>query len=157
MSLRIERFAERHVSAAAELERQCFSAPWSEDALREELDNEHALFLAAVDDQSGETLGYIGCHVILDEGYIANVAVPQGARRMGVGSALVQALLEAAAQRGAAFVTLEVRVSNAPAIGLYRKWGFAPVGTRKGFYDKPKEDALLMTVDLTQKKGTQQE
>lgn len=157
MSLCIERFAERHVSAAAELERQCFSAPWSEDALREELDNEHALFLAAVEEQSGETVGYIGCHVILDEGYIANVAVSQRARRAGVGSALVQALLERAAQRGAVLVTLEVRASNAPAIGLYQKWGFVPVGTRRGFYDKPKEDALLMTVDLTQKKGIQQE
>lgn len=157
MSLRIERFAARHVAAAAEMERQSFSAPWSEQALREELDNKHALFLAAVEEQSGETVGYIGCHVILDEGYIANVAVSPSARRMGVGSALVQALLEQAMQRGASFVTLEVRASNAAAIALYQKYGFAPAGIRTGFYDKPKEDARLMTVYLTQEKGTQQE
>lgn len=156
MSLCIESFAKRHVAKAAQLERQCFSAPWSEQALREELDNEHALFLAAVDETSGETVGYIGCHVILDEGYIANVAVSPAMRKQGVGSALVCALLERAQQRGASFVTLEVRASNTPAIQLYQKWGFVSVGTRKGFYDKPKEDALLMTVDLTEKKGTQQ-
>ena len=144
MSIRIEQFAERHIADAARLERECFAAPWSEQALREELDNPNALFLAAVD--GTETVGYLGCHLILDEGYIANVAVSPVRRKEGIGSALVGALVEQAEQQGASFLTLEVRVSNQPAIALYQKFGFRPVGTRRGFYDKPKEDALLMTL-----------
>ena len=69
MRVRLEQFDARHVSGAAQLERACFSAPWTEDALREELDNPNALFLAAVDTETGETAGYLGCHLILDEGH----------------------------------------------------------------------------------------
>lgn len=151
MELRIERLAERHIAGAAELERQCFAAPWTEDALREELDNENAVFLAAESD-SGDTVGYLGCHLILDEAYIANVAVSPDVRREGIGGRLVGALLDILRERNAAFVTLEVRVSNQPAIALYTKFGFKPVGTRRGFYDRPKEDALLMTAELSPSK-----
>ncbi len=151
MELCIERFAEPHVAGAAELERLCFAAPWTEQALREEIDNEHAVFLAAVD-ETGKTVGYLGCHLILDEAYIANVAVSPELRGAGIGSRLVAALMERLKEQQASFVTLEVRVSNEAAIGLYTKFGFVPVGIRKGFYDKPKEDALLMTADLTEQK-----
>lgn len=150
MSIQIERFAPRHVAGAAQLERECFAAPWSEAALREELDNPNALFLAAVDND--ETVGYLGCHLILDEGYIANVAVSPKRRREGIGGMLVGALIEQAKCEGAAFLTLEVRVSNQPAIALYHTYGFRPVGTRRGFYDTPKEDALLMTLSFEEGK-----
>lgn len=153
MSIEIQPFSAAHTAEAAELERQCFAAPWSEAALREELDNPNALFLAAVDTDTDETVGYLGCHLILDEGYIANVAVSQRHRRRGIGRQLVQALIERASANGASFLTLEVRVSNASAIALYRGCGFHPVGTRPNFYEKPREDALLMTrmLDKSQK------
>lgn len=143
-------FAAEHLSAIAEIERACFSDPWTEDGLREELDNSCARFLTAVD-ENGAVAGYIGCHTVLDEGYIANVAVAPAFRRRGIGRRLVQELLAQSADL--AFVTLEVRASNAPAIALYTGCGFAPVGTRRKFYSHPTEDALLMTAHL--KEGLQ--
>lgn len=138
---------ERHIAALAEIERQCFSAPWSEKALSEELNSDKSLFLVA---EEGDTvLGYVGCQTVLDEGYITNVAVHPAARRRGVARMLLQSLQETALQRGLTFVTLEVRVSNAAAIALYENAGYVPVGTRKGFYQNPKEDALLMTLFLS--------
>lgn len=130
---------EQHVAAIAELERQCFSEPWSESALREELGR--GLFLAAVE---GDTvLGYVGCQTVLDEGYITNVAVLPAYRRRGVAEGLLTGLLGRAA--GLSFVTLEVRASNAAACALYEKLGFQRVGIRRGFYRVPTEDAVLMT------------
>ncbi|MCD8356875.1 MAG: ribosomal protein S18-alanine N-acetyltransferase [Clostridia bacterium] len=138
-------FAEAHVKAIAEIEQVCFPDPWTEQGLREELDNGCARFLTAVD-QDGTIAGYIGCHTVLDEGYIANVAVSPAYRRQGIGRRLVQTLLEQS--QDLSFVTLEVRVSNEPAIALYQGCGFQPVGIRKKFYSHPTEDALLMTVTL---------
>lgn len=143
--IRIVPFAAEHVGAVAEIERACFADPWTEGGLREELDNCCARFLTAVDG-SGAVAGYIGCHTVLDEGYIANVAVAPAFRRRGIGRRLVRALL--AQSSDLAFVTLEVRASNAPAIALYTGCGFAPVGTRRKFYSHPTEDALLMTVHI---------
>lgn len=140
--IQIVPFAEQHVADIAKLEQLCFADPWTEDGLREELDNICARFLTAVD-ETGTVAGYIGCHTVLDEGYIANVAVSPDFRRQGIGKKLVQALL--AQSTDLSFVTLEVRVSNDPAIRLYTGCGFQPAGTRKKFYSHPTEDALLMT------------
>lgn len=129
----------RHIADIAALERQCFAEPWSEAALREELGR--GIFLAAVED--GTAVGYAGCQIVLDEGYITNVAVSPAFRRRGVAERLLTELLERA--RELAFVTLEVRASNAAAVALYEKLGFARVGVRRGFYRQPTEDALLMT------------
>lgn len=131
--------AEEHLTAVAALERCCFADPWSEDALREELHNPPAHFSVALCD--GEVAGYLGCHHIVDEAFITNVAVFPAFRRRGVGRALVQA-----AQRDAAAMTrltLEVRVSNRAAISLYRSLGFAEEGVRPRFYAHPTEDAAL--------------
>lgn len=138
----ITAFAQEHVPAIAEIETQCFADPWTEDGLREELTNDCARFLTAVE-ENGTVTGYIGCHTILDEGYITNVAVSPAFRRRGIAKQLVQVLQEKS--EDLSFITLEVRVSNAPAIALYEQCGFAPVGTRKKFYSHPTEDALLMT------------
>ena len=140
--IRIVPFGAQHVAAVAELEQVCFADPWTEDGLKEELDNACARFLTAVD-ETGAVAGYIGCHTVLDEGYIANVAVSPDFRRQGIGKKLVQALL--AQSTDLSFVTLEVRVSNDPAIRLYTGCGVQPVGTRKKVYSHPTEDALLMT------------
>ncbi|MDO4269982.1 MAG: ribosomal protein S18-alanine N-acetyltransferase [Eubacteriales bacterium] len=135
---------ERHIAPLAAIERACFHAPWSEEALREELGK--GIFLVA--EREGAAVGYIGCQTVLDEGYVTNVAVSPGWRRQGVGRALVRAFASHAKARGLAFVTLEARVSNAPAIALYRGEGFVPVGIRRGFYTSPAEDAVLMTLFL---------
>ena len=139
---------EAHLAAIAELERQCFSAPWSEDALREELGNDCACFLTAEDEESGAVCGYIGCHIVLDEGYIANVAVSPDCRRQGIGTKLVREMIRQARVRGLAFLTLEARESNAPAIALYESCGFVRVGVRKKYYTSPTESAVLMTLEF---------
>lgn len=136
--------AERHLAALAEIEKACFHAPWSENMLREELGK--GIFLVA--ERDGQAVGYAGCQTVLDEGYITNVAVSPGARRQGVGRALVAALAAQARAQGLAFVTLEVRASNAPAIALYEGAGFIRAGVRKSFYTAPAEDAVLMTLHL---------
>ena len=132
-----------HLEGIAELERTCFSHPWSVDMLAEELYNETASFLVA-EGEDGSVLGYAGLHVVLDEGYIDNVAVDPAYRRQGIADALIDTFVRFGAAK-LAFLTLEVRAGNAPAIALYEKHGFYEVGRRKDYYDDPKEDAILMT------------
>lgn len=135
---------ERHLDTLAEIEKACFHAPWSADMLREELGK--GIFLVA--EQDGAAVGYVGCQTVLDEGYITNVAVSPDCRRQGIGRALIAELTERAKRAGLAFVTLEARESNAPAITLYEGAGFRRVGVRKNFYTAPAEDAVLMTLFL---------
>ena len=128
-----------------ELEKRCFSLPWTWEMLMSQLPDDEHEFLAAVD-ESGKLLGYVGMMTVLDEGYISNVAVEPGSRRQGIGEALIRDLLERCRMRQLSFVTLEVREHNEPAIALYSKLGFVPVGLRKNYYEAPKENALLMTL-----------
>ena len=144
MDILIRDAAAADLDALEALEKACFSLPWTREQLQSQLPDERHEFLIAVDAE-GAVLGYIGMMTVLDEGYISNVAVAPDSRRMGVGRALIAALLERAAQLELAFVTLEVRPSNAPAVALYRGFGFEEAGRRKNYYEKPSEDALLMT------------
>ena len=86
--------------------------------------------------------------IAVDEGQITNIAVHPDHRGQGLGLAIVQALIKHAKAERLASITLEVRVSNTPAITLYKKVGFLEVGRRKGFYTKPTEDALIMELKL---------
>ena len=131
------------VPDVAAIERECFSQPWSEDMLAEELYNDNASFIVAVADD-GTVLGYAGLTVVLDEGYINNVAVRSQYRRMGVADALLGTFINFAEDH-LAFLTLEVRASNDKAISLYTKNGFVQEGRRKDYYKDPKEDAIIMT------------
>ena len=142
--MNITEMQEKHLPALAKLEKQCFHAPWSEKMLREERGG--GIFLVA--EQDGEVQGYVGCQTVLDEGYITNVAVSPDFRRRGAARRLIAELIARAKEKGLAFVTLEVRESNAPAIALCAGAGFAPVGTRKNFYSNPAENALLMTINF---------
>ena len=134
----------RHLDELEELEKLCFSLPWTREQLAAQLPDEHHCFLVAEGEDG--LLGYIGMMHVLDEGYISNVATAPSCRRCGVAKALIRTLLECAKQLELSFVTLEVRCGNAAAIRLYESFGFAPVGLRKSYYDAPKEDALLMTI-----------
>ena len=134
--------AEEHISALAQLERECFSDPWSEKALAEELSNPNAVFRVALID--GEVVGYVGMLHVLDEGDICNVAVFDRFRRKGVASALIQHLVDYGVENQLSFITLEVRESNIGAQKFYETMGFETIGVRKNFYDNPKEHAILM-------------
>lgn len=131
----------------ADIEQQCFSVPWTEKQLISQLHDDQHEFLAAKT-LDGELCGYVGMMYVLDEGYISNVAVSAEYRRQGIADALIGELLERAACLKLSFVTLEVRESNNAAIALYSKHGFNPVGLRKNYYEKPRENAILMTTFL---------
>ena len=131
-----------HIAAVAALEQACFSAPWSAAALEEELTNPLAVFRVAVD-AAGQVLGYMGFHHIGDEGYVTNVAVFPAARRQGVAAALLAATADYARAHGLYRVTLEVRLSNEPAIALYEGAGYVRDGVRPRFYCDPVEDAAI--------------
>lgn len=132
-----------HIEQIAALERECFSTPWSEAMLTEVLFDTQASFIVA-ESEDGGVLGYAGLQVVLDEGYIDNIAVEPAARRHGVADELLDVFCRFG-EANLAFLTLEVRASNEPAIALYRKHGFEEAGRRKNYYTKPTEDAIIMT------------
>lgn len=125
------------------IETECFSHPWSKQSLEEELNNETSLFLVAKEEN--EVIGYIGMSIVIDEGYIFNVAVRESYRNKGVATALINELVTYGKKNNFSFITLEVRESNLPAISLYSKFGFIKAGERKDYYSNPKENAILMT------------
>ena len=135
-----------HIKEIAQIERECFSMPWSEGALEEELYNPQASFIVA-QRADGAVLGYAGLHVAADEGYIDNIAVRADYRRQGIADDLLDVFVRFGAVN-LAFLTLEVRPSNQAAIDLYFKHGFAQVGRRKDYYQDPKEDAIIMTLEF---------
>ena len=137
---------EADVAAVAELEKQCFSMPWSENSIRSELDNELSLWLVAED--QGVVCGYVGSQTVLDESDVMNVAVSESARGKGIGEALMRRLMEELYTIHSEKLTLEVRASNLPARGLYAKLGFSEVGVRKNYYRDPREDALILSISL---------
>ncbi|MBQ2470638.1 MAG: ribosomal protein S18-alanine N-acetyltransferase [Ruminococcus sp.] len=141
--MRIEKMTAAHLDEVAAIENDCFSHPWSRRSLESELQNETSRFLVAVED--GKVIGYIGMSAVIDEGYLFNAAVDSHYRKKGVGSALVRELVTWCQKHDFAFLTLEVRESNAPAIALYSRFGFVRVGERKNYYSDPAENALLMT------------
>ena len=133
------------------LENRCFPDPWSLAMLSEEMDNPDAVFLVAIGDESdiggksAVVYGY-GCIIVAaDVALLVKLCVSDDVRRMGIAAELAQELEKKAIERGATELTLEVRVSNAPAIALYEKLGFESMGVRPNFYSSPKEDALIMT------------
>ncbi len=128
-----------------EIETACFSHPMNADQIGSLLRSGPTLYLVARQSGTREILGSVWVQIVLDEGYVGNVAVHPDCRRCGVGDALLNALDSRAAERQLRFLTLEVRASNEPALSLYRKHGYERVGLRRGYYSEPKEDAVLMT------------
>lgn len=152
MEYQIVPMEEAHLSQIVALEQACFSSEaWSEAMFATALSRAHMMrntaHLTAVDG-AGTVLGYAMMAAALDEGTLESIAVAPDARRRGVADALLSAVTGFARERGLASLTLEVRSSNAPAIALYEKHGFVPVGRRKNYYSRPKEDAILMTLSF---------
>ena len=148
--VKIVPMAAEHLDRLEQLERMCFSRPWSKKMLAEELDNQCAAFLVALEPGTERVIGYAGLLVAADEGYITNVAVDPSRRRQGVAAQLLQVFDNFARGNRLAFLTLEVRPSNAAAIALYEGFGFREVGRRRNYYDLPKEDALILTKYYTE-------
>lgn len=137
---------EKDIEGIAEMEILCFSTPWSQDSIRQEiLSNELAHYIVA--EMDGQVIGYVGVWQILDEGHITNVAVRPEYRGNQIGSTLIAVMLEVGKQIGMVRFTLEVRSSNEPAKALYRKFGFKEAGLRKGYYEDNGEDAVIMWRD----------
>ena len=140
--IRYELMNEAHVAQIAQLEKRCFSDPWSENSIRSELTGRLSLWVVALD---GDTVaGYIGSQSVLGESDMMNVAVAPEYRRQGIAQALILELIRRLSQQGNRSLMLEVRASNTPAITLYHKLGFAQVGRRPNYYRNPKEDALIL-------------
>ena len=148
LHVRIVPMTADHLDEVAELERICFSTPWSRNMLTEELDNYLSAFLVALDDND-KVAGYAGLQAVLDEGYITNVAVRPDCRK--------QALPESCCKCSRLCSGQPSGVSDAggpglnyPAIALYGSQGFRGVGRRKNYYEHPREDAIIMTREFEQ-------
>lgn len=126
----------------AKIEAACFSSPWSEQAILDSFNNSTFFAVVKTDNQ---IIGYGGVQTVLDEGYITNIAVLENYRKSGVGKKIMSRLIEYANDKNLSFLSLEVRVSNTPAIKLYKSFGFLEAGIRRNFYTLPKEDAIILT------------
>ena len=140
---KIVRLQKEHCEILAELEKLCFSRPWSQKSIEDQVNNPHAFFVTAVDEE--KILGYGGMHCSRGECYIDNIAVFGHHRKKGVGTAIVEALIREAQRRNSEFISLEVRPSNQVAVRLYTRLGFVEEGRRRNFYTDPTEDALILT------------
>mgnify|MGYP004681535229 CR=1 FL=1 len=144
--IEIQEMTAADVADIAALERLCFSAPWSENSIAEELETGFSLWLVARLD--GAFAGYVGAQLVPPEADMMNLAVGAEHRRQGIAAALVRALCAALrTEKGAEVLTLEVRDSNEAAIRLYAALGFTEIGRRPNYYFHPKEDARILRKD----------
>lgn len=138
----IESMTVDDISQVAEIERKIFSIPWSEKAFRDSMESDNTIYIVAK--ENNNVAGYAGMYLSFEEGNITNVAVNPLSRRKGIGEKIVRDILNRAYEKGVRDVFLEVRETNSVAIALYEKIGFKEEGIRKNFYDKPRENALIM-------------
>lgn len=138
----IRQMEKKDLNQVSEIEKSIFSLPWSMNSFMEVLQKENTIYLVAED--GDQIVGYCGLWNILSEGEITNVAVREEYRKRRIGYNLLKELLKQGKDRGIEAFTLEVRESNGGAIHLYESFGFEVAGIRKGFYERPKEDALIM-------------
>lgn len=140
--IEIRKMETQDVPQIAELEKICFSDPWSEVSIASELENPLSCWLVAVEEE--KVVGYVGSQTVLDGSDMMNIAVDPAFRRKGLAEALINTLIDLLLQRNSRCLVLEVRASNTPAITLYVKLGFVEIGRRKNYYRNPKEDALIL-------------
>lgn len=142
----IRKMLKEDVPAIAELEKICFSDPWSENSIASELHNPLSYWLVAED--KGCVAGYVGSQAVLDSADMMNIAVSPEFRRCGIGEKLINSLILHLRKENIRMLLLEVRISNEPAIALYTKLGFEQVGRRPRYYHNPREDALILRKEL---------
>lgn len=142
--IRIREMTETDLSWVMPIEEASFSVPWSEKSYRDFLQRDDTVFLAAIDKKEDIPVGFCALLLSLDEADVLNVAVDKARRGEGIAKRMFEELMRQADEKGILRIFLEVRESNEPAIRLYRGAGFEQVGNRKNYYDKPRENALLM-------------
>lgn len=135
------------VDTVVAIETEAFTTPWQRETFLDLIDRP-ALEILVLEDEAAGIIGYAVLWCILDQGELANMAVTPAHRRRGLGAFLLSRVLDVARERGIETVFLEVRTSNEDALKLYRRFGFADVGLRKGYYEHPKEDARVMKATL---------
>ena len=140
--LNIRRMEEGDLDQVCAIEEETFSMPWSRKSFQDTISYYHTLFLVA--ELDGEIAGYCGCYQSLEEAEITNIAVRRQLQGHGIGRRLLMELMRLGKEQGAFAYTLEVRVSNQAAIHLYESLGFVSFGIRKNFYERPREDAMIM-------------
>jgi ribosomal-protein-alanine N-acetyltransferase len=142
----------KDIEGVMEVDSDCFSIPWSRESFLMELDSSLSTYVVAVvlngDGLSEEIVGYGGFYLVIDQVEITNIAVLSEKRGQGIGKCILEALIKLAVVGGGKVVNLDVRASNEAAKALYYSYGFKLVGKRKGYYQKPDEDALLLSLDL---------
>ena len=143
----ISRMSKEHLGGVCEIEKACFSTPWSLESFTYEVEkNPFSYYYVAL--CAGEAIAYGGMHHVIDEGQITNIAVHPDFRRLGIGRALLSRLVETSKELSITLMTLEVRSMNASAISLYEGMGFSQIGRRGKYYDNPVDDALLLGLIL---------
>lgn len=140
----IAKMQDKDIPEVANIEARVFSMPWSEQGFADAL-KQDTIFVTAK--QEEQVVGYCGMYCSFEEGEITNVAVLPEAQNHGIGKKIISGLLRAAQEKNISRIVLEVRVSNLPAIRLYEGFGFQKAGIRKGFYEKPREDAAIMILE----------
>ena len=144
----IRRMREEDLPQVMVIEGENFSIPWSLKSFQDMMRRPEAVFLVAerADTEHRDTgiVGYAGAVMALDEGDVTNIAVLGTYKKQGIATRLLKQLICETMAAGVRDLFLEVREHNTPALCLYRAAGFAEVGRRKGYYDQPKEDALIM-------------
>jgi ribosomal-protein-alanine N-acetyltransferase len=144
--MQIRKMEARDAAEVAKIEAENFSVPWSEQSFLDSILLEHTLFLVA--EETGKIAGYCGIYLTAEEGELVNIAVIQSMRRKGMARCLLEEAVRILLENGVEALYLEVRVSNEPAIRLYESMGFSTEGIRKGFYEKPREDARIMKLEM---------
>ena len=140
--MKIRFMEEQDIEQVYKIEVSTFSKPWSKDDFQKSIQNPDHIYMVA--EESGTIVGYCGMWCIAGEGQITNVAVAKEFRGKGIARELFPSFLQQGYENNIQEFTLEVRISNQPAIGLYEKYGFKNEGIRKNFYENPTEDAIIM-------------
>ncbi|NLY66807.1 MAG: ribosomal protein S18-alanine N-acetyltransferase [Tissierellia bacterium] len=147
MKVIIREMQEKDLDRVMEIEKKAFSPPWTREAFLLEL-TKNLLAKYIVAEVDGLVVGYGGVWLIIDEGHVTNIAVDEKYRNMGIGSKIMEGLIQLCIDRNIASMTLEVRKSNEAAKALYKKFGFKEYGIRKGYYQDNNEDAIIMWKDI---------
>ena len=142
MKLSFREMLPEDAEAVEQVEKACFAMPWSRESFWREAANENTLYLLALD--HAQVIGYVGCWISFEEAQITNVAVAPAYRGRRVGTEMMAELIRRVKEKGVTALTLEVRPSNAPALTLYKNYGFKEAGRRPHYYSDNGEDAIIM-------------
>jgi ribosomal-protein-alanine N-acetyltransferase len=142
MTVEIRKMQTADLPRVVKIERACFGERWTVNAFANELANVASHYFVALED--GQIIGYAGYWLILEEAHITTIGTDPAVQRRGYGERMLVHLIDHAAQAEAKWLTLEVRISNEPAIKLYEKYGFSSLGKRRAYYQDNHEDALVM-------------